>query len=155
MGRLSSRETLFLKFILAPGLAAIWLAFSVMDFVGLTRPHGEKWSAVGIGMFLTLGLGVAYLFHRCYSGLKNVWLEENCLLISNGLRTERVPLEWAIGCSTAFWRGKGESVYAIEFDRETAFGSSVLFIRKDRDSPELRRLMVVTRWNSRKRRRRR
>ncbi|HEX6963214.1 MAG TPA: hypothetical protein VF175_15210 [Lacipirellula sp.] len=150
--RLSSRETLFLKYALAPGVATIWLVASTLAILGKARPQdASPWF---LFLFLSVGLGAVYIIHRSYGGLKNIWLTADDLLVSNGVRSERIPLRWAVECSLRFYVRCGEAVYAITFDRETAFGSSVDFLCNQCESPAMRRLMTITRWNDRNRRKR-
>lgn len=154
--RLSSYQTLFLKYLLAPGLAVIWLTFSALGFLGKARLNGDEASPWGLVLFLALGLGAANIFHRCFGRLKNVWLKDDELLVSNGYRTERIPLRQAVDLSARFFLKRDQAVYIMTFDRPTAFGASIEFLcnRRQRHSPAMRRVRTTLRWQERQRRRR-
>ena len=143
---------MLLKFCLAPAFAVIWTTFSIGALLGKATLNGNEATPLGVLFFLAFGLSFAYIFHRCNRGLKNVWLRDECLIVSNGFHTVELPLRSVADVRCRAFHSHRSSYYTIEFDRSREFGRSIEFLvtQRQEHSREMRKLMVAARWNSRK-----
>jgi hypothetical protein len=74
-------------------------------------------------------VGAAFLFWGCVP-LKQVWIDDGALVISNFVRQARVPLADVAAVTHSKWINI-RSV-TVEFRCETAFGKSIIFMPKAR-----------------------
>ena len=137
---ISSSQTFIDKFIL-PFVVAAVLAF------GFSRAGGRV-----LPFFVPAGVLLAASIYWFYVRLKRVAIDSDGLVISNYVREVRVP--WRNVIKVIGNRWKKTHQVTIAFDRDTGFGTSILFMPKFRflwpgqEHPiaqELRELMVVNR----------
>ena len=124
---LSSAWTLFEK-IIVPVISIVGFGLgtaSMYSGKGGTPPGPEmKWMFLGI-----LLVGSAFIYWFC-ARLKQVRIDDEALYISNYLKEVRVPLREIAEVSENRW--VNIHPVTIEFQRDTEFGRSVVFMPKMR-----------------------
>ena len=135
---ISSAQTFFVKFILPFAVVPVW---------GLGMAIGS--GRIG-PVYLPLVL-VAVCMYWYYARLKKVAVDADGLIISNYFREVRVPWRNIVEVSGSRWVNTRQ--IKVTFDRDTGFGTSIIFMPKVRllwpgqESPGAQELRDLIREN--------
>ena len=113
---ISSAQTFFAKFIVPIIVVAVLPVLAFRSGVG--------------PIFAPVGVLVAVSVYWYYSRLKKVAMDSDGLVISNYLREVRVPWRQIVNVSGRRWVNTRQ--VAVIFDRDTGFGTSIIFMPKIR-----------------------